>query len=176
MVRTKSEYADFDGERLARRLWDTYGDAITDADTFNESYDKYLTRDYQDDLTNKQDTILRKKVFEHITNNHKSVIEERSIQKRKGAPRTNFPKVDGKQLKDGQREANLILDKRKKRQFTHIRYVGTKVVYASEETITYLTKKKDEIIFTERKRKVYRDRFGRLTSAKRKGKPVHQVV
>ena len=162
-----------DSDRLAERIWNEYGDKIEDVDSFNEYFDKYMTRDFEEDLTNRQDKILRKEVFESIREKHKSVIEEQLIVK-KGRPRKKFPKVEGKKIVDGDREAGIIIDRRKKQKFTYKRYVKNADVRARKETLTFTIKKK------EYTRIIYRDRFGRFTSEKslrtRKGIKLSQVV
>lgn len=158
-----------DVERLQENLWNTYGDKIIDADTFNEYYDKYLTNDFTTDLTTNQDKQLRKEVFNLITLEHKSVITERGLQ-RAGKERKNFPKINGKIVADGDREAGIIIKKEAKPKFTHLRYIKNKIVYARETEITFKIKDK------EYTRIVYRDRLGRFTSGTKKGVTLQQVI
>ena len=158
-----------DFDRLAEKIWSLYGDDIEDIDTYNESFDRFFKEEVKKEPTSNQDTTLRKEVFKSLEGKHPSVVEEHLY------PKTGRPK-----------KAEHFEDKRKAKAFIYIRYIYNKEehisrkVFTRKETLTYLTKKKKEIIFTERKRVVYRDRFGRFTSEKsfveRKGKKIHQVI
>ena len=142
-----------DVERLAERIWNEYGNEIEDIDSFNKYFNKYMGT-----MNEKQESKLRKSVFKKVSEEHKSVVEERLHPKAGRTPK----------------EAGILEDKRKKREYTHLRYVKNKVVYASEETLTYKLKTKKIT------RIIYRDRFGRFTSIKslreRKGKKIHKIV
>lgn len=142
-----------DIDRLAENLWNNYGDDIEDIDSFNEYYDKYMG-----EMTKKQETKLRKKVFEILTEEHKSVVKE-VLKPKKGRP----PK-----------ETEILEDKRVKPKFIYLKYSKDKVVYAREEKLIYEIKEK------EITRIIYRDRFGRFTSSKslreRKGIKIHKVI
>ena len=160
-----------DMERLAENLWNEYGDKIEDVDSFNLYYDKYLTNDYTTDLTKAQDTTLRKKVFDAIKEKHKSVLRERVI--RRGKPREKFPKVNGKTMIDGDREAR-ILKISKKPKYIYLRYVKNKVVYARKEILKFTIKGK------KYRKIIYRERYGRFTSGeslrKRKKVKISKVI
>ena len=149
-VRTTPEE---DFERLAERIWNDYGDDIEDIDSYNVAFNEFFNLQVAKIPTKKQDTILRKEVFKSIEGKHPSVVEEHLYRK-----------------EVRKRKAEHFEDKRKAKTFIYLRYTYdkkeniSKKVFTRKETITYLTKKKEETIFTERKRVVYRDRFGKFTS------------
>ena len=142
-----------DIDRLAENLWNTYGENIEDIDSYNKYFDEYMG-----ELTHKQDTKLRKKVFENVRERHKSVVPER-LERKVGRPTKG---------------TEILEDKRVKPKFVHLRYVKNKVVYAREDKLTYIIKEK------EITRIIYRDRFGRFTSSKtlreRQKVKIHKVV
>ena len=158
-----------DFDRLAERIWKDYGDDIEDIDSYNTAFDEFFNLQVGEKPSPKQNTILRKEVFKSLENKHPSVVEEH-LYPSKGRPK----------------KAEHFEDKRKAKHFIYIGYIYdkqthiSKKVFTRKETLTYLTKKKGEIIFTERKREILRDRLGRFTSKKsfkaKKGIKVHQVI
>lgn len=148
-----------DFDRLAERIWKDYGDNIEDIDSYNTAFNEFFNLQVGAKPTPKQDTILRKEVFKLLEGRHPSVVEEH-LYPAKGRPK----------------KAEHFEDKRKKKTFIYIRYVYNKkenisqVVFTRKETLTYKIKDK------EIKREIFRDRYGRFTAEKRRGKKVHQVV
>lgn len=155
-VRTTPE-EDFD--RLAERIWKDYGDGIEDIDSYNVAFNEFFNLQVNEKPTKRQDTILRKEVFNIIEGKHPSVVEEH---------------LHRKEVR--KRKAEHFEDKRKAKTFIYIRYVYDKKenishkVFSRKEKLTYKVKGK------EIKRDVFIDRYGRFTSEKQKGKKINQVV
>jgi len=151
-------------ERFAERIWLDYGDGIEDIDSYNVAFNEFFNLQVGSKPTQRQDENLRKEVFKVIKEKHPSVVSEH-LYRGRGKPK----------------KTESFEDKRKKPKFIYLGYFHNKKrniikkTFVRKQTITYLTKKKGEKIFTERQKVIYRDRLGRFCSIKSKLKKNNKV-